>query len=366
MRAGKYFSAKLGLALTLAVLPVALIGADMKDMKKTGTTSPAGFTPADVAREAVIIDLHSDALDQMYWAGQDVALFGGNKLQSGLPALKRGGIKAQFFAVWEKPKQKKRYADELVALFYKMLDTYSSDLAFAGSVADLERNLAAGKISAFLAIEGGEAIGGDLSRLDYFYGKGVRYMTLTWNHTNLIADSAKEAKRTGGGLTPFGRKVVARMNELGMMVDVSHASDQAVRDVLAVGRAPVIASHSDCWALKKHPRNLKDELIRGICQSGGVIGANYHRTFLVTGRPARAGDVADQIDHIVAVGGIGCAALGSDFDGGIFPPQDLANAGELENLTAELIRRGYTRADIEKIYGGNVMRVMEAVMGKDR
>jgi membrane dipeptidase len=363
MRAGKYPLAKFGLVFAFTVLPAILLGADMK---KSGTKLLADFTPADISREAVIIDLHSDALDRMYWAGKDVALFGKNKLQSGLPALKRGGIKAQFFAIWEKPNQKKRYADELVALFFKMLDAYSADLAFAGSVADLKRNLAAGKISAFLAIEGGEAIGDDLARLDYFYGKGVRYMTLTWNHNNLIADSAKEAKRSGGGLTPFGRKVVARMNELGMMVDVSHVSDQTVRDVLALSRAPVIASHSDCFALKRHPRNLKDELIRGVCASGGVIGVNYHRTFLVTRRAARVSDVADQIDHVVKTGGMGCAALGSDFDGGIFPPRDLMNAGQLENLSAELIRRGYTRDDIEKIYGRNVMRVMSEVMGKSK
>lgn len=322
------------------------------------------FTHQDLARDSIILDLHSDALDKIYKSGGNVGLFGTGTLQTGLPNLKKGGVKAQFFAIWERPGDGIPQAEIMIGLFYQMIARYSRDLAFAGSIEDLERNAAAGKISAFLAIEGGEAIGKDLNKLDYFFQKGVRYMTLTWNHTNLIADAAKDARQPYRGLSPFGRQVVARMNKLGMMVDVSHTSARVVKDVLAISKAPIIASHSDAASLCPSPRNLSDQLIREICSCDGVIGVNYYSPFLVSRGRATVKDVANHIDRMVKVGGIDCVALGSDFDGDIIAPIGLQNAGQLGNLTAELIRRGYTREQIEKIYWRNVARVLRETMGK--
>jgi membrane dipeptidase len=321
------------------------------------------FTHDDIARDSVIIDLHSDAPNVVYRkAGGDVSAYDDNRTEACIPCLQDAGIKAQFYVIWDNKENHFEAADIMLGQFNEMLGIYADDIAFAGNVAEMERNISEGKISAFLALEGGDALGKDIDKVDYFYDQGVRYMTLVWNYPNALSDCAKHKDKPHGGLSDFGRKVVKRMNKLGMMVDVSHASDDAVRDVLAVSMSPVIASHSNAWAVKRHPRNLKDDLIFGICNSGGMVGVNYHQTFLTYQKPARIKHVADHIDHLVEVGGVDCIALGSDFDGGIFPPRKLENAGKLPNLTKELVKRGYSKQDLEKIYGKNAIRVMKKVL----
>jgi membrane dipeptidase len=319
------------------------------------------LTHAAIAQSSVIIDLHNDVASQIY-DRHDLSLFDDNRLEASWPHLAQGGLKAAFFATWVPDQDGPGQEDAVIEIVYQLIYRHRDEMALALSYSDLERNLAAGKFSAFLAIEGGKAIKNDLNRLDYFHRRGVRYMTLVWNDADLICDASRDSKGAGGGLTPFGRQVVHRMNDLGMIIDVSHASDKAVDDVLAESADPIIASHSNCRALYPHVRNLDDNHIRKICGRGGVIGINFFTAFLTGGRPARVKDVANQFDHLIKVGGIDCAAMGSDFDGQIKTPVDLQNFGQLENLTNELIRRGYTEQDLKKIYGLNFIRVLKQVV----
>jgi membrane dipeptidase len=222
--------------------------------------------------------------------------------------------------------------------------------------------MAAGKISAFLGIEGGEAIANDINNIDYFYNNGVRYMSLTWNKSNRLAEAAMAPRKTYHGLTALGVQIVKRMNQVGMIIDISHASGATVSDILKISRAPIIASHSCCNALRRHPRNLTDNQIKAICAGGGIIGMNFHRKHLTAKNKATVSDVANHLDHLVKVGGISCAALGSDFDGDIVTPVGLENIGKLSNLTQELIKRGYKKEDIEKIYGLNFLNFLQKMV----
>jgi membrane dipeptidase len=240
--------------------------------------------------------------------------------------------------------------------------------------------------------------------LNALYRLGARYMTLTWAHNNNWADASTEAPRHNG-LTAFGKDVVRRMNDLGMMVDISHVSDKTFYDVLEVSRAPVVATHSCCRAIANVPRNMTDDMIRDLAAHGGVIHINFHEGFLsqkyIDARApfkaemdgeeealearyahdpaelARAQrrllplhearlprpsfvDVADHIDHVKKLVGVDHVGIGSDFDGA-FMPVGLEGAEQLPNLTAELLRRGYTEAELFKILGENTLRVMEQV-----
>lgn len=330
-------------------------------VKDKGVKDRKGSIHASIASDSVIFDLHNDTITMVY-EGEDLSLFSGTSLEASLPRLKQGGIKAAFFAIWLLKDKGPDYEYALFDIFYELMEIHKDEIAFAASYKDLSENLEDGKISAFLAIEGGKAIGEDLAKLDYLFSRGVRYMTLTWNITNAIADAARDENKPHNGLSPFGRQVVKKMNDLGMIVDVSHVSDKTVKDVLALSKAPVIASHSNSYTVRPHYRNLKDSLVKGICGSGGVIGANFHGTFLSYNKPAVVGEVADHIDQLVKVGGIDCLALGSDFDGMIKPPRGLENMGKLENLTKELVKRGYSEQDIKKIYGLNFIRVLKQVV----
>ncbi len=322
--------------------------------------------PIGAAMKFPVIDLHCDTVTKLYQA-RDVGLFKGGGLEVTMPRLKAGGVTAQFFAVWiptDKRSEAFSYANRLMDAFDWMIEANAGDLALATSEGDYRRNKGEGKVSAFLAIEGGEAIGEDIKNLDHFHARGVRYVTLTWNHHNAIADAARDKNKSHGGLSGFGEEVVRRMNELGVIVDVSHASDETVRDCLRLSSDPIIASHSCAYSLRNHYRNLKDDLIAGVCSKGGVIGVNYYDSFLTAGGAAAVADVANHIDHIVKLGGLGCAAIGSDYDGGIRPPRGLENASMHQNLAAELIRRGYSEKDVGLILEGNAARLIEKVVDR--
>ncbi|GAB4301644.1 MAG: dipeptidase [Myxococcota bacterium] len=329
------------------------------------------FSHDDIASGSVIIDLHSDTIFRISHAidvkkTPPLSLMS-EDLEVSIPHLRAAGVKAQFFALWvslkkgekaEKGAEKKR-ANKLLEVFNKLLNEHSSYIAFAGSYKEVEKNISEGKISALLAIEDGAALGDDIKNVDYFHKRGVRYITLTWMNTNLIGDSSTDAERYGG-LSEFGKKVIGRMNELGMIIDVSHASDETVMDALKISKDPIIASHSNCRALHPIKRNLNDELIKRICEKGGVIGVNFHSDYLrKKGETASVKDVAQHIEHIKKTGGVDCVALGSDFDGYIKTPEGLKNISELYALTEELKSRGYSREEIEKIYGGNFIRVLK-------
>jgi membrane dipeptidase len=314
--------------------------------------------------------------------------------QTDIPRLREGGVKAQFWSVYipsEHPNPA-RTVTEQIDLVHRMVDRYPDAFEMAFSAADVERIAAAGKIASLIGIEGGVAIENNLAQLRAFYELGARYMTLTHN-TNLDwADAATDTPKHDG-LSPFGERVVKEMNRLGMLVDISHVSPATMADALRVSEAPLIASHSSAYALCPSPRNVPDEILKLVRQNGGVIMVNFFSGFIVpeSGKKMRAmieelrtkfpdreerarameawfqsegaklsrgtyRDVADHIDHIVKVAGIDHVGIGSDFDGITMWPVGLEDVASYPRLTDELLRRGYSDADVHKILGGNVLR----------
>src|SRR6266436_3980580 len=218
-----------------------------------------------------------------------------------------------------------------------------------------------------MGIEGGRAIEDSLRLLRDFYALGIRYMTLTHTNTNGWADSSAD-KPKHNGLSPLGKDVIREMNRLGMMVDISHVADKTFYDALEVSTAPLIASHSTCRALANVPRNMTDEMIVALARKGGVVQVDFYCDFLTTEKPPHAtlADVVAHIDHIRKIAGIDAIGIGSDFDGIDCVPVGLEDVSKFPNLTRALLEHGYSAADIRKIYGGNLLRVMRAVEQRAR
>ena len=319
----------------------------------------------------------------------------GKRLDSGqtdIPRLRAGGVKAQFWSVYipsDQPNPARTVLDQ-IDLVYRMVEHYPADLALATSADEVEAAVKAGKIASLIGIEGGVAIEEDLALLRDFARLGARYMTLTHNKTLSWADAATDGPKHGG-LSSFGERVVAEMNRLGMLVDISHVSPEVMDDVLRISKAPVIASHSSARALADHPRNVPDAILKRIPANGGVIMVNFYSGFIVPdavrqnrevqaelqkkypdpaeyqkaqreynrSHPMPRGtikDVADHIDHIIQVAGIDHVGIGSDFDGVSSVPVGLDDVSDYPRLTEELLRRGHSEVDVHKILGANVLR----------
>jgi membrane dipeptidase len=369
-------------------------------------------------RDAAVVDMHCDTIRRAM-AGEDLA----KDLPArhiDIPKLERGGVDLQVFACFAPPPQndleKGRSANGVFAQIeavHKLVDANPDKLALVTSLQEAGAARNAGKIGVLIAIEGGYAIENDLVLLREFYRAGVRLMTLThWTATDW-ADASGDPQPVHGGLTELGKEVVAEMNRLGMIIDVSHAADSTFWDVLKASKAPVVASHSCCRALAPHFRNLSDEMLKALAEKNGVVGINFYPGFFrpefdkaesevmakvaaAQGLPADwaaidllepavqqkffadfnarwaelrktlpvvdVKTVVDHIDHVVKVtGDCDHVGLGSDFDGISITPTGLENAGMLPNITKELVRRGYKAADIRKILGGNFLRVFGAV-----
>ncbi|MDN4753956.1 membrane dipeptidase [Porphyromonadaceae bacterium W3.11] len=215
------------------------------------------------------------------------------------------------------------------------------------------------KKSLLKAIENGYAIGDQLERLKEFKEKGVKYITLCHNGDNLICDSASRSQRTHGGLSPYGEEVVKEMNRLGITVDISHASDDTIMDVLNISTKPIIASHSSCRSLCSHPRNLPDELLRAIAEKGGVIQLCMYSGFVKEeAHTATVLDFVDHIEHAINVAGVNHVGIGTDFDGD-GEVIGCRNTSAIIHITMELIRRGYSKSQIGKIWGANILRILE-------
>jgi len=367
-------------------------------------------------QDAVVCDLHVDTLQRIV-KGESLWAHGGHL---DLVRMRRGGIDLQFFAVWpdpvylpagpgERDRSWERTVDLLNA-FDRAMREQPDHIAAAGTADEARRIIGSGRIAAALGVEGGHAIENDLGKLDELYRRGVRYMGLTWNNTHDWADAAKEETLHGtrhNGLTAFGEEVVRHMNQLGMIVDLSHSAESTFWDVLRVSRVPVMASHSDVHAISPHFRNLKDEQIVALARKGGIIGINFYCAFVseafmhkqmaaeeackaeldaiaaahpydfpvqaeleraVLQRemgpvPVLAHELVDHIAHIVRLVGADHVALGSDFDGTSALPDDLQDAGDLPHLTHLLWERGFTDAEIRKILGENVLRFFREVCG---
>jgi membrane dipeptidase len=369
-------------------------------------------------RDAAVVDLHCDTIAR-YMAGEDLS----QDLTKGhidIPKLKRGAVDLEVFACFAPPPanetDKFQSANKVFAqveAVNKLVENNTGDLALVRSLDEANAARSASKTGILIAIEGGYAIENDLVLLREFYRAGVRLMTLThWTGSDW-ADASGDEKPVHGGLTEFGESVIAEMNRLGMIIDVSHVHDETFWDVIRLSKAPVVASHSCCRALSPHFRNLTDEMIKALAEKDGLVGINFWPGFLLRDdidkaeaelydkmageyglRPYPAtlqaepavlakftadfkarwaahsktlprgdvGTVVDHIDHVVKVtGDADHVGLGSDYDGISITPAGLDNAGLLPNITMELVARGYKPEDIRKILGGNFLRVFGAV-----
>lgn len=342
-----------------------------------------------VHRSALLVDTHND-VTSFTVNGFDIGTTG-SKHHSDLARLKAGGVGAVFFAAYVGPEYAASRTSAVRAL--EMIDTirtdivgrYPNDFALAQSANDIEAAQKRGRIAALIGIEGGHAIEDSLRLLRDFYALGVRYMTLTHTNTNNWADSSGDldepAVKHHNGLTDFGRQVVAAMNRLGMIVDISHVSDKTFWDALETSRAPIFASHSSCRSICNVPRNMTDAMIVAMAKKGGVIQINFYSAFLsqksadadrlarratpgedqAAPPPAALEDVVAHINHVVKIAGIDAVGIGSDFDGIRSVPAGLEDVSKFPNLTRALLEAGYSASDIRKIYGENTLRVMRAV-----
>ena len=324
---------------------------------------------------------------------------------------KKGGLDAPFMSIYIpseyqlKPDNGKALADSLITMIEGIVQAHPDKFALARTPTEIEENTKAGKISLPLGMENGAPIGNDIKNLQYFFDKGIRYITLTHGKANQICDSSYDTlNRTQNGLTPFGEKVVAEMNRLGIMVDISHVSDSAFYDVMKVVKAPAIASHSSCrFYTPGFERNMSDDMIKVLAKNGGVIQINFGASFLdstaranrplldslgkilaakgLTSNDSAAQSiidqfaknhsdlysdverVADHIDHVVKLVGIDHVGIGSDYDGvGDSLPLGLKDVSAYPNLFYVLLKRGYTDEDIKKICSGNIFRVWNKVI----
>jgi membrane dipeptidase len=340
----------------------------------------------ELHRKSLVVDFHCDAVlatlpDSAYVieAGAKRTLH--TRSSQGhvdIPRLVEGGVDCQVFSHFVEPIYNPvAPARMLQVLGYSLQEIEKSDkVALATKYSDIVKNDGK-RVSIVVGFEGGEALGQDLRILNVFHRLGLRRLTLTWNNRNAIADGVRW-QRGRGGLTEFGAEAVAECNRLGILIDVSHITDQGFWDTLAASKDPVIASHSNCRALCGSMRNLTDEMMKALAEKGGVIGVNYVPFFLtdIDYGKLSAGDeaerkkaegvtvdrVVEHIDHMVEViGDTDHTGLGSDFDGVPAIAKGLEDVSKLPNLTKALVGRGYSDKEIEKILGGNFLRVIKRV-----
>lgn len=280
-------------------------------------------------------------------------------MQQTLPLLREGGIDAGYFAVDTTIARNNHLLYALDALGYlkREVETHSGEAVIARSAADIEAARAGGRFAVVLAVENSAALQHSLFALDALYEVGVRTMTLTHSARTDAADGCEV--EGGGGLTGFGREVVRRMGELGMLLDVSHVNERGFWDVLECATSPVVASHSCCRALCDHPRNLTDEQLRALGEAGGVVGITFVPDFIDADAPDM-GRLVDHVLHAVDQAGEEAVGLGSDFDGG---GDLLAHAGNYPEITAELLERGAGEAAVRAILGLNHLRLLRQVVG---
>jgi membrane dipeptidase len=372
----------------------------------SSTRSDAASRISRLLEDAPIIDGHVDLL--IHYVAADGRSFADSSAydigtrtggQIDIPSMRAGHVGGGIFTVAGlDPENREQGIAASTGLLRQLAERHPRDLAVVAGSQEFERALAAKRIAMLPGLEGGEQLGGSLAMLRTVHRHGVRSMTLVWQRSNEIGDSSSETARHGG-LSPFGREVVREMNRLGMLVDLSHASDQAAFDVLAVTRAPVILSHSSARALCPAPRNASDELLRKVGKNGGVVmvtlvpyyttpeswswyergEAHWASLKLRHGSEAAAAaemevweranpapevtpaDVADHLDHVRSIAGVNHVGIGSDFDGmGSMAIPALRDASALPRLFEELARRGWSEEDLRKAAGGNFLRVLRA------
>ena len=308
-----------------------------------------------------LIDLHCDTILRCVDSEGKVKL-GKNDLCIDVHKLRKGGSLAQFFAMYVDLDMDKEPLDrclDMIDCFYNELEENSKDIAFAGSAADMDRNDAEGRLSAFLTVEEGGVVEGKLQNLRNLYRLGVRLITLTWNYPNCIGYPNADWVHKDKGLTPFGEEVVAEMNRLGMIIDVAHLSDRGFYDVARLSAKPFVASHSNARSVEGHTRNLTDEMLRLLAEKGGVTGMNMEPSFLGGGGTIEA--MVRQLSHMRKVAGVDVIAIGTDFDG-TSSLSVIRNTAEIGLLCDALQKAGFSSGEIEKVMYKNAERVMRTVL----
>jgi membrane dipeptidase len=379
----------------------------------TNVNKSDAHDPLAIHQRAIVVDMHADTVQRMIDEGTDI----NQKLADGhfdAVRARAGGLDAQFFSIWVEPEffgtggqSAIDRADRQIAAIRALAEQHPETWELATTAADVRRIAGTGKIAALMGLEGGYAIDERLENVEKYYKLGVRYMSPAWSVSTSWAGSSGDAVGDRRGLNDFGRKVIHEMNRLGMMVDVSHVSDKTFWDIIETSTAPVVATHSGVRALVDVPRNLTDEQLRALARTGGVCCVIFYPAFLEAGwrdaqrkvdaeitplveaasskaqgtaaqkklvrdrvrereylkrlPPVAVARVVDHIDYIVKLVGIDHVGIGSDFDGMQAAPADLASVADLPNLTKELLRRGYSEQEIDKILGGNMLRVMAEV-----
>lgn len=374
------------------------------------------FVIAQSARKihfkAILVDTHNDVLSSSVLEGKDIS-HRINSGQSDLDRFREGGVDVQFFSVWtgEKARNKEGFfkdanqeIDSLEFIVLRNADRMMPAYTFH----DVKKGIRQRKLVTLIGVEGGHMIEGDLNKLDSLYKRGMRYMTLTWNNSNSWATSAMDETEHADslphkGLTEFGKQVIKRMNELGVMVDLSHTGEQTFYDAIAATTKPVLLSHSSVWNICPVYRNVKDDQIRAVAKNGGVICVNFYSGFLDSNFAKKMDELegtrgkqikdslkqyydaakmneiwrqyfstelepyrptisklADHIDYIVKLVGDDYVGIGSDFDGVSSLPVGMDDVTKYPLITEELRKRGYSKKSIKKILGGNVLRVMKA------
>lgn len=394
----------------MSLLIVLAAGCSQEEATPPQATASRPPTGEELAHRYLIVDTHIDTPYRLYREPGDVSVpFEGGQFD--YPRAKAGGLDVPFMSIYipasvDEAGNAKTRAEELIDLVEGMVDAHPDKFALAYGTDAVMENFEAGKVSLAMGMENGGPIEGDLANVRYFHDRGIRYITLAHSKSNHIADSSYDDNRQWGGLSDFGKKLVPEMNRVGVMVDVSHISDEAFWDVLEVTKVPVIASHSSArHFVPGFERNMSDEMLKALAENGGVMQLNIGSSFVSkasressdrrsdllqayleendiepdsdAGRAAREkiwsenpyvyadlDDVLDHVDHVVGLVGIDHIGIGSDFDGvGDTLPKGFKDVSDYPNFIDGLLERGYSESDIEKILGGNLMRVWREVEG---
>ncbi len=388
--------------MTLRIIPALLL--------VLSSASVLAQDARSIHNQAIVVDTHGDILSDQIGSGIDL----GKRQKGGnfdLVRAREGGLDVQVFSIWCDERHGFNRAMQEIDSLEALIKRNPSRIALATNAAELQAAVKKGQLAAMIGVEGGHMIENSLSKLDELAKRGMIYMTLTWNNSTRWATSAADETKNPGpgqkGLTDEGKKIVSRLNELGVMVDLSHVGEATFYDALKVTSKPVIASHSSAYALNPHSRNLKDEQLKAIARNGGVVFVNFYSGFLdstyskkqaaflkkhaaemerltreydskykaeavlavkykdeVESMRAPLSLLVDHIDHMVKVMGEDHVGLGADFDGAESYPVHLDDVTGYPAITEALLKKGYSAKTIGKILGGNFIRVLKANKGK--
>ena len=311
------------------------------------------------------IDLHCDTISLLLENGKSLYQ---NDMDVSIEKMKESDVFCQFFAMYirmsdfESPDAAYDYAKKMYAVYLKEMEENKAYIRPAFCAEDIEKNRKQGLLSGVLTVEEGGIIHNDIERVKELYDMGVRLITLTWNFENSLGcPNSDDPQIMNAGLKPFGKQVVQYMNELGMLVDVSHLSDGGFWDVAKLCPGPFVASHSNARSVRNFRRNMNDEMLRALAEKGGVTGINFYHNFLGEDGLGTVADMVRHIRHIKQVAGLDVIALGSDFDG-FSGPCEVRNCAQLYKLTDALSANGFTDDEIEKICWKNALRVIQDVL----